>query len=173
MATSTEEKSASHSDHDEYSQVEKAGGGKSAGFTSADQDGADVPWTAKRIIAIIALCFVYVGSQMILYFVSPALTYIQLDFGTTLPNWLLTSNTLAVTAICPFVGYLTDMVGRRYIALFGALLLVISSIVMATAHSLAVGIVAMTIGGIGAGICELTALAGYVAKTRRVLDCHN
>lgn len=43
----------------------------------------------------------------------------------------------------------------------GALLLVVGSVVIATAHSLGSAVVAMAISGIGAGICELTALAGY------------
>lgn len=75
---------------------------------------------------------------------------------------MLTANTLAVAAICPFVGYITDMLGRRWVCIFGIVLLLISSIVIATAHTLATAIVAMAIGGIGAGICELSAIAGYV-----------
>lgn len=125
-----------------------------------DSDYNDIPWTFTRVIAVAALCIVYVGSQMLLYFVSPALGYISVDFNTDIPNWLLTSNTLAVAAICPFVGYLTDMVGRRWMAVFGTVCLLVCSIVMGTAKNLTVGIVAMTIGGVGAGICELTALAG-------------
>lgn len=102
----------------------------------------------------------YVGAQEILYFTGGALTYIGFDIGTTLPNWLLTANTLAVTAICPFVGYLTDMLGRRWISVFGSLLLVISCIVLGVTKSLGSAVTAQAIGGVGAGICELTALAG-------------
>ena len=73
---------------------------------------------------------------------------------------MLTANTLAVAAVCPFVGYLTDLLGRRWVCVFGTVCLIVGSIVMATAKSLGTAIVAMTIGGIGAGICELTAIAG-------------
>lgn len=121
----------------------------------------DVTWSFTRVVAVAALCIVYVGSQMLLYFVSPALDYISRDLHTPFPNWLLTANTLSVAAICPFVGYLTDLLGRRWMAVFGTVCLLVSSIVMGVAKSLAVGVVSMTIGGIGAGICELTALAGY------------
>lgn len=120
----------------------------------------DVTWTFTRVVAVAALCIVYVGSQMLLYFVSPALDFISEDLHTRFPNWLLTTNTLAVSAICPFVGYLTDLLGRRWMAVFGAVCLLVSSIVMGIAKSLAVGVVSMAIGGVGAGICELTALAG-------------
>lgn len=100
------------------------------------------------------------GAQEILYFTGGALTYIGFSINTTLPNWLLTANTLAVTAICPFVGYLTDLLGRRWITLFGSVLLVVASVVMAVTRSLASAVAGQAIAGLGTGICELTALAG-------------
>lgn len=125
-------------------------------------DTAPSQWTFKHIVAVISLCLVYVGAQEILYFTGGALNYIAFDIGTTFPNWLLTANTLAVTAVCPFVGYLTDLLGRRWICIFGSVLLVIGSIVLATTKTLGSAVTAEAIAGIGAGICELTALAGYV-----------
>lgn len=100
------------------------------------------------------------GAQEILYFTGGALTYIGFSINSSLPNWLLTANTLAVTAICPFVGYLTDLLGRRWICVFGSLMLVVGSIVLAVTHSLGSAVTGEAISGIGAGICELTALAG-------------
>lgn len=90
------------------------------------------------------------------------MTDISKAINTTIGNWMPTANTLAVAAICPFVGYITDMLGRRWVCIFGIVCLLVASVVIATAHNLATGIVAMTIGGIGAGICELTAVAGCV-----------
>lgn len=118
-------------------------------------------WTATRIIALLSLCVVYVGSQVILYFVSSGLLPISRSLNTPYGNWMLTANTLAVAAICPFVGYITDMLGRRWMCLFGSLCLIIASIVQATANTLGQAVAAQAVGGIGAGICELTALAGY------------
>lgn len=132
--------------------------------TGQTESGEQVPWTFTRIIAIASLCIVYVGSQVLLYFVSAGLVYISVSLDTEFGNWMLTANTLAVAAICPFVGYLTDLVGRRWICIFGTVCLMIGSIVMATAHNLGTAVVAMAIGGIGAGICELTAVAGYACK---------
>ena len=140
-------------EHDEHSKAEK-------GLDAAEEPTEQVPWTFKRIIAIAALCIVYVGSQILLYFVSAGLTYISLDLNTSIGNWMLTANTLAVAATCPFVGYLTDMLGRRWVCVFGTVCLIIGSIVMGTAKSLGAAIAAQTIGGLGAGICELTAIAG-------------
>lgn len=101
------------------------------------------------------------GAQAILYMTGGTLTYIGEDIGTQYPNWLLTANTLVVTAICPFVGYITDLLGRRWVAVVGSLCLIVASVVQATSQSLASSVVAQAIGGAGAGICELTALAGY------------
>lgn len=131
--------------------------------TGQTESGEQVPWTFTRIIAIAALCTVYVGSQVLLYFVSAGLVYISVSLETEIGNWMLTANTLAVAAVCPFVGYLTDLLGRRWVCIFGTICLIIGSIVMAAAHQLGQAIVAMTIGGIGAGICELTAVAGYIS----------
>ena len=139
-------------DPDEHSKVEK-------GEATAD-DSNQVPWTFKRIIAIAAPCGVYVGSQILLYFVSAGLTYMSLDLDTEIGNWILTANTLAVAAICPFIGYLTDLLGRRWVCVFGTICLIIASIVIATARTLGAAIAATAVGGIGAGICELTAIAG-------------
>lgn len=162
MASLTDEKAQhavfSHNEHiDNGSDTEKQG--PPAGFQHG-KDAEDIPWTVKRMIAIASLCIVYVGSQIILYFTSSALAPIQQSLGTTLGNWMLTANTLGVAAICPFVGYITDLLGRRYVALFGTLLLLISCAVQGTANSLGQAVTAQALGGVGAGMAELVALAG-------------
>lgn len=170
MASTNHEKPVS--DHEDYhaSDEEKAGVDKSSAPGAGSGDGERIPWTFTRMVAIAALCVVYVGSQVILYFVSAGLTYISFSLNTNFGNWMLTANTLAVAAICPFVGYMTDLLGRRWLCVFGTICLIVASAVMGTAKNLAVAIVAMAIGGIGAGICELTAVAGYdgsLCKPRR------
>lgn len=83
--------------------------------------------------------------------------------------WFVLAYLLALAGICPFVGSLSDLLGRRYVALFGAALLVIAMIVCSTVHSMNPFIGGMTIAGIGAGICELTSLAvtSELAPTRK------
>lgn len=150
--------------HNEYHQDDKSSDVEKSppeGFQHG-KEADDIPWTAKRMIAVLSLCTIYVGSQIILYFTSSALTSISQSLGTTVGNWMLTANTLAVAAICPFVGYITDLMGRRSIALLGTLLLLIACTLQATAHSLAQAIAAQAIGGMGAGMAELVALAGSV-----------
>ncbi len=54
---------------------------------------------------------IFLGSQVILYFVSSGLVYISESIHTNVGNWLLTDNTLVVAGTCPFVGYMTDLLG--------------------------------------------------------------
>lgn len=133
---------------------------------AADHSAAPSQWTFRHIVAVVSLCLVYVGAQEILYFTGGALNYVAFSIDTAVPNWLLTANTLAVTAVCPFVGYLTDLLGRRHICILGSLLLVIGSIVLGVTNSLGSAVTAEAIAGVGAGICELTALAGYALEWR-------
>lgn len=125
-----------------------------------EADETDIPWTLTRMVAVASLCLVYVGSQIVLYFVSSNLLPISESIGTKYGNWMLTANTLAVAAVCPFVGYITDLLGRRWVSIGGSILLIIASVVQATAMNFAAAVSAQAIGGIGAGICELVALAG-------------
>ena len=102
-----------------------------------------------------------VGSQVILYFTGGSLSFISEDLGITRGSaWLPTANILAIAATCPFAGYLQDLFGKRYIALFGSACICVGIILMATTHSFAQALAGMTISGVGAAIGELTGLAG-------------
>jgi MFS family permease len=101
------------------------------------------------------------GSQILLYFVGGSLTFIVKDLGTSVgTGWLPTANTLAIAAVAPFVGYMQDLSGKRYIALFGAMLLCLGCVVLGTAHHFGQAVAGMAIAGAGAGIGELTGPAG-------------
>ena len=69
----------------------------------------------------------------------------------------------------PFVGALSDLFGRRNIAMFSAVCGLVGSIVCATARTMNTFIGGQAIIGVGAGIGELTALAvaGESAPTKK------
>ena len=46
------------------------------------------------------------------------------------------ANLLALASICPFVGSLSDLMGRRYVAIMGASILILGIIVASTAHDM-------------------------------------
>ena len=47
--------------------------------------------------------------------------------------WFVLANLLALAGVCPFVGSLSDLMGRRYVALFGSGLVIVGVIVSSTA----------------------------------------
>jgi len=96
-----------------------------------------------------------------LYFVGGCLSYIAADLNmATNSSWLPVSNTLAITAVAPFVGYLQDLLGRREITLVGSVIIMVGLVLIGTAQNAGQAITGMALSGSGAGICELTALAG-------------
>jgi hypothetical protein len=89
MVSHTDEKDHPSQEHKEYLSDNEKQNLESAP-PSFGIDAEEAPWTATRCIAVASLCIVYVGSQIILYFVSSALTNIELSIGTKLGNWMLT-----------------------------------------------------------------------------------
>ena len=61
--------------------------------------------------------------------------------------------------VCPFTGSLSDLVGRRWVAISGAAFIVVGMIICSTAHTMNTFICGMVFAGVGAGVNELTALA--------------
>lgn len=50
--------------------------------------------------------------------------------------WFILANLLALAAVCPFVGSLSDLIGRRYVAIMGASFIVLGMIICSTAHTM-------------------------------------
>jgi MFS family permease len=64
-------------------------------------------------------------------------TYIYGDLGGyDRYIWSFTANLIALAVVCPFVGALSDLIGRRYVALTGAGFIVLGMIVCSTAHNM-------------------------------------
>lgn len=132
----------------------------SQAYLGDDSDGK-VTWSLRSILAAMFLAGLYTGSQIILYFTGGSLGFISEDLGLTRGSaWLPTANILAIAAACPYAGYLQDLFGKRYIALFGSVCICVGCVLMATTHSFAQALAGMAISGIGAAVGELTGLAG-------------
>ena len=121
---------------------------------------ADVKMSKRRMMSLIAMAFLWTGSQIPLYLFGGVPPYIYRDLGgLDRWTWFVLGNLLALASVCPFVGSLSDLFGRRYVALGGACFLVLGMIVASTAHTMNTFIAGMVLSGIGAGVNELTALA--------------
>ena len=77
----------------------------------------------------------------------------ELQGSTLNVNWMASGWSLAGSVSFAIAGQLSDYFGRRYILIFGQVLLVIGHIVGATAQTVNQGIAAMVILGFGTGQC--------------------
>ncbi|OQU95521.1 hypothetical protein CLAIMM_01709 [Cladophialophora immunda] len=166
-APSSSEKSQVH--HEEsLDQAEKVIGLRVDGD---DLDHEHEPkMTFRRFMSLLAMALLWTGSQIPVYLYGSIPPYIYGDIGG-LDRWIwfILGNLLALAGVCPFVGSLSDLLGRRYVALIGAGMLVLGTVIATTAKSMNMFIAGTTIAGAAAGISELTALAvtSEMAPTRK------
>jgi len=132
----------------------------------ADHDPDTNPWVHhkmswKLFASLTAMSFLWVGSQIPLYLLGGVFPLIYNDIGGYDKYiWLIVGYLIPNAALCPFVGALSDLIGRKVVAAIGQVLLVIGPLVTVTAHDMNVAIGGMVIAGLGAGLNELIALAG-------------
>ncbi|KAK4170724.1 major facilitator superfamily domain-containing protein [Triangularia setosa] len=132
-----------------------------AGINGHDGAMEGTTRNARRWLALAALACMWTNAQAPLFMFAGAPLYIYRELGG-IDHWVwfVSANLLATAAISPFVGALSDLIGRRYVALTGNALIVIGQIICGAATSMDAFIVGMAISGLGTGINELTALAG-------------
>ena len=83
------------------------------------------------------MAFLWTGSQIPVYLLGGVPPYIYGDIGgVDRWIWFVLAYLLALAAICPFVGSISDLIGRRWVALGGSGLLVIAMIICGTAPSM-------------------------------------
>jgi MFS family permease len=80
--------------------------------------------------------------------------------NTAALGWTTTVYGVSLAAVTPFAGYLQDLMGRRYIATLGAVLVCTGIAVIGSTHSFVQLICGTVIAGIGAGATELASIAG-------------
>lgn len=115
----------------------------------------------KLFLALVAMAFIWVGSQIPLYLFGGISVDIYSDIGGfDRWLWIVVGYLVALAAMCPFTGALSDLVGRRYAAMIGSGFIIIGMIICSTANSMNIFIAGMVFAGTGAGIDELIALAG-------------
>ncbi|MBN3499690.1 MFS transporter [Arthrobacter pascens] len=87
-----------------------------------------------------------------------ALPTMAREFGVGIDalQWVLSAYLLAITAVLPFFGQLSDAVGRKRILSLGLLIFVVASLCVAMAPALGVMILFRVFQGIGAGMFMAT-----------------
>jgi MFS family permease len=112
--------------------------------------------------SLTAMSFLWIGSQIPLFLFGSVLVDIYGDIGGAGGRWvwMIIGYLIPNAALCPFVGALSDLFGRRYVAAVGQVALIVGPIVVATATQINYAIAGQVISGFGAGLNELIALAG-------------
>ncbi len=95
------------------------------------------PMTFNRIMCFVAMAFLWTASQIPVYLFGgvPPLIYGDIG-GVDRWIWFVTGNLLGSAGICPFVGALSDLMGRRWVAVGGLILVMIGQIVCSTAQTM-------------------------------------
>ncbi|KAK0384869.1 hypothetical protein NLU13_7347 [Sarocladium strictum] len=117
----------------------------------------------RLFMCLVAMSFLWVGSQIPLYLYGSVLPDIYGEIGGSTNGrwvWMVIGYLIPNAALCPFVGALSDLIGRKWVAAFGQVALVVGPVVVSTSHSINIAICGMVIAGLGAGLNELIALAG-------------
>lgn len=135
----------------------------------------------RLFLSLVAMSFLWIGSQIPLYLFGSVLADIYSDIGgVDRWLWMVIGYLIPNAALCPFVGALSDMFGRRIVAAVGQILLIVGPIITSTAHTMntAIGEYShhssprstsrtklrapggQVISGLGAGLNELIAIAG-------------
>jgi len=91
--------------------------------------------TFRRFMSLTAMAFLWTGSQIPVYLYGGVPPYIYGAIGgMDRWTWFIIAHLLALAAICPFVGSLSDLLGRRHLALLGGTFLVAGNIICARAE---------------------------------------
>ncbi|KAI0145399.1 fungal trichothecene efflux pump [Xylariaceae sp. FL1272] len=142
----------------DHSDIEKTG--RTAHYEHAEvmtplgvEDGK---LTKETILAFIALCGQINAYIMTLLIPSTTLPYIIADLGPD-PNypWITITWTLGAAIIVSIGGRLSDIFGRRYFMITGALISIVGTIVGATGQSINQMIASGVLFGLGSGFQEL------------------
>src|SRR3954469_14446792 len=127
-----------------------------AGDSAGGANGTDGRWRAFAVVA--PAIFITV---LDLFIVNVAFSSIRDDFSEASLSelsWVLTAYTIVFAALLVPMGKLGDVLGRRRVFQFGALLFVLGSALCAAAPSVEMLIAARVIQGIGAAAITPTSL---------------
>jgi MFS family permease len=91
----------------------------------------------RLLLTLLCMSFLWIGSQIPLFFFGSVLPLISQDVGgTDRWVWFVIGYLIPNAALCPFVGALSDLFGRQKVAIVGQVALIIGPIIMATAATM-------------------------------------
>lgn len=91
----------------------------------------------------------FIVAEVIPLFLITLFTVIAFDLdASSYSIWLLNSQTIAIGAIAPFVGRLSDLMGRKNITLISLSLTIIGMITLGTAKTITAALAGQVVSGI-------------------------
>lgn len=96
----------------------------------------------QLFLSLTAMSFLWVGSQIPLFLFGSVLPDIYGEIGGAGGRWLwlVIGYLIPNSALCPFVGAMSDLFGRKWVAAVGQVALIIGPIVVSTAHHINIAI---------------------------------
>ncbi|KAF2159259.1 hypothetical protein M409DRAFT_71149 [Zasmidium cellare ATCC 36951] len=139
---------------DEIVHVEKAESGDSV---AVQDDEPDARMNLQAYLALAAVSSQYVAYVLTLLMPSTIVSYINADLGPD-PNytWINVSWNVAASVMVTVGGRLSDIFGRRYFMIAGAVIALCGAVVGATGQSVNQMIASGVLFGVGGGLQEMT-----------------
>lgn len=141
-------------------ELENGLGNGSLAKTSTHEPGFENKFTLGFFMTMLGFSLSFVIAEVIPLFLITLFTVIAYNLGAgDKAIWLIVSQFITIGSTVPFVGPVTDLLGRKRITLFSLCLVVISMILLGTTQTIAGAIAAMVLSGMAIGIQLLTSIA--------------
>jgi MFS family permease len=102
----------------------------------------------RFVMTMLGFSITFVVAEVIPLFLITLFTVIAFDLNASSYSiWMLNSQVIAVGAIAPFVGRLSDLLGRKNITLLSLSLTIIAMITLGTAKTITAALAAQCISG--------------------------
>lgn len=120
-------------------------------------------WSLKRFTTLKALLSLNATAILPFFLIGGSPSSIAASIGgSDSYTWLALVNALALAAVAPFAGHLSDLIGRRYLGIVGTAFVLIGMTVVGTAHDMSVAVGGMAMAGAGSGIAQVIGIAGVM-----------
>ncbi|QIW98594.1 hypothetical protein AMS68_004112 [Peltaster fructicola] len=141
--------------------IEKVESGGDSGRSSQDDPThGENKVTFSFFMTMVGMCLAFVVAEITPLFLVTCFTIIAADLNALDKIiWILTAPYIATGAVAPFVGNLSDLIGRRGILLLSLVLVIVAFILQGAAPNIATFLVGGVLAGAAIGIQILVVIA--------------
>jgi len=111
-------------------------------------------------MTMLGLSMAFVAAEVVPLFLITLFTIIAYDLkASSYVIWVIVSQFIAIAVVAPFVGTLSDLLGRRIVILVGLACTVVAMILLGTVQNITGILAGQVMAGVGIGIQLLTTVA--------------